>query len=76
MPGERPAVGAWACRDDGGLVVDCATGAVRTAVFTPTAPRAADESYLVDLAADGTSGVRDLAGNPIDYGSQLLGSDG
>jgi hypothetical protein len=60
-----PAVeGAWTCRN-GRAVVDCASGVLRTAAFTPARGWTVGVGYSVDLAPNGTAGVHDLAGNPV-----------
>jgi hypothetical protein len=58
--------GSWVCRTFSGTAVDCATGAVRLATFTPTQPWPLGSYFHADLAPSGTVGVRDLAGNPVD----------
>jgi hypothetical protein len=64
--------GSWLCRAASGTAVDCATGALRLATFTPSQPWPLGSYFYADLAPSGAVGVRDLAGNPID-GSQAGG---
>ena len=61
--------GTWLCRDVRHAEVDCATGLLRTASFTPSDPWVLDSDYNADLAPNGTVGVRDKAGNPVDGSS-------
>ena len=57
--------GTWACRNGSAAVVNCETGRVRTARFTPTHPLAASSDYSVVLNPEFSLGVTDLAGNPF-----------
>lgn len=63
--GQGPTVaGTWTCRN-GGAAVDCATGAVRVALFAPAQAWVAGLGYGVDLLPNAVAGVHDLAGNPV-----------
>lgn len=58
-----PRPGTWSCSDGNGAVVDCVTGPVRRATFTPSTDKRFDE---IQLNPDHQLAVRDLAGNPYD----------
>ena len=58
--------GTWTCAASSGAVVDCATGAVRTATWTPSQPLTQGQTYGVDFNPEHVLDVRDLAGNPLD----------
>ena len=58
-----PIPGTWTCRDAAGTTVDCTTGAVRTATWTPAA-LLVPGVYVADLNPEHTLDVTDLAGNP------------
>jgi hypothetical protein len=60
----RPRPGTWSCVDGIGTVVDCVTGPVRTATFTPSTDKRFNE---IMLNPDHQLAVRDLAGNPYDH---------
>jgi Bacterial Ig-like domain len=64
--------GGWACADESATNVDCATGTVRVATFTPTNPLAAGRDYSVMLNPEHTLSVTDLAGNPFKRREQFL----
>jgi hypothetical protein len=67
-----PAVpGAWSCRSSAGTSVDCVSGQVRTATWTPDAPLTPGQSYGVDFNPEHVLDVLDLAGNPIDLTLRL-----
>lgn len=53
------------CKNQGGTVVSCATGQVRTATLQPTSALTASESYTVVVNPAGTPPVRDFAGNVV-----------
>ena len=57
--------GGWACADESATDVDCTTGTVRVATFTPTNALAAGRFYSVMLNPERTLSVTDLAGNPF-----------
>jgi len=66
--------GSWACVTSAGGPVDCLTGPVRMARFTPTAPMAVPpptdlepegEPYVLFINPEHVLGVSDLAGNPL-----------
>lgn len=65
-PGTEPAspvAGTWACRDSAGITIDCTTGAVRAASWTPAAPLAPGV-YVADVNPEHSLDVTDLVGNP------------
>ena len=63
--GSGPLVdGTWRCADATGAAVDCATGAVRRADFTPSTTPPAGQ-LLVELNPEHVLQVTDLAGNPV-----------
>jgi hypothetical protein len=63
-PGPQP--GTWACRTSAGATVDCNTGPLRAATWTPTVPLVPGQEYGVDFNPEHLLDVTDLAGNPID----------
>lgn len=65
-PGNGPAriPGTWTCRNASGVAVDCDTGPVRTAAFTPTTPFLPGNGYVLLLNPQGHLGLTDMAGNP------------
>jgi hypothetical protein len=62
-----PILGSWACQDAVGAPVDCSTGPVRTARFTPSSPFVdlEDTSHTMILNPEGHLGLTDLVGNPV-----------
>jgi hypothetical protein len=58
--------GVWSCTDAAGRPADCAAGAFRAAAFVPDAPWVAGREYRVNFARDGTAGVMDMVGNPLE----------
>jgi hypothetical protein len=58
--------GAWACTSANGVPVDCATGSLRRATWTPHVALTVGQSYGVDFNPEHILDVLDLAGNPID----------
>lgn len=62
--GPVPIAGTWACRDVAGSPVDCVTGPVRTAAFTPTTPFRADIDHRLLINPEHHLGLTDLVGNP------------
>lgn len=56
--------GTLACKDAGGAVVACATGAVKTATFTPSSRLVPGQRYVVLVAPAGST-TADLAGNAL-----------
>jgi hypothetical protein len=59
-----PVPGSWTCLDAAAATVDCLTGPVRTATFTPST----DARFnTVELNPEHELAVRDLAGNPYDH---------
>jgi hypothetical protein len=71
--GDNPAsiAGTWACKNAAGTAVDCSTGPVRTAAFTPTSPMLAATNHTLVLNPEHHLGLTDLAGNPYNPGSAL-----
>jgi len=59
--------GSWACQDAANQSVDCATGEVRTATFTPDTPWTGGEALGLAMNPAGNLDARDLAGNPFTY---------
>jgi hypothetical protein len=59
-----PIDGAWTCRSSRDVPVDCGSGPVRTASYTPTAPLAPATGHAVQLNPEHHLGLTDLAGNP------------
>jgi hypothetical protein len=64
--------GDWSCLDAAGTASSCATGPVRTAVFTSYQPLAPG-NYDVDINPEHVLDVTDLAGNPFRPGSVFVG---
>jgi hypothetical protein len=64
--------GEWVCADEAATDVDCATGTVRVATFTPTNALAAGRFYSVMFNPEHTLSVTDLAGNPFKRHEQIL----
>ena len=61
-----PISGSSACRTAAGVAVDCSTGPVRTAQFTPSSPFVdlEDTPHTMVLNPEGHLGLTDMAGNP------------
>ena len=60
-----PIAGTWACSTSAGAAVDCASGPVRTARFTPTVPLTPGTNHTLVLNPEHHLGLTDLAGNPF-----------
>ncbi len=66
-PGDpAPIPGTWSCANAAEAPVDCVTGPVRTAAFTPASPLHGATDHTVVLNPEHHLGVTDLAGNPWD----------
>jgi hypothetical protein len=64
-----PAVpGSWSCLSVSGAPVDCVTGPLLRATWTPAAPLTPGWDYAVDWNPEHVLDIRDLAGNPVDPG--------
>lgn len=57
-----PVAGSWACVTSAGAAVDCATGPVRTARWTPASPLPAGQ-YQADLNPEHVLELTDMRGN-------------
>lgn len=60
-----PIAGTWACKDAAAAAVDCSTGPVRTAAFTPATPMIPATNHTLVLNPERHLGLTDLAGNPF-----------
>ena len=60
-----PIAGTWACMNAAGAAVDCSTGPVRTAAFTPSTPMLAGTNHTVEFNPEHHLGLTDLSGNPF-----------
>jgi len=60
-----PLAGALACTGATGASVTCATGAVKTATFTPASPLVPGESYVASVSPASAPTVVDAAGNVV-----------
>jgi len=66
-----PISGSWACQDAAGATVDCTSGPVRTAAFTPTFAMLPGTNHTLVLNREHHLGITDLAGNPFQPGGTL-----
>ena len=68
LPDDPPAAqpGNWSCLSSTGAVVDCGTGRVRTATWTPSQPLSPGQWYGANFNPEHVLDVTDLAGNPVD----------
>lgn len=66
-----PIAGSWACQNAAGAAVDCTSGPVRTAVFTPTSAMLPGTNHTLVLNREHHLGITDLAGNPFQPGGTL-----
>lgn len=61
-----PAIsGTWSCRSESGTETTCATGAVRTASWTPDQPLQPGTAYVITFNPEHVLDVTDLNGNPL-----------
>jgi hypothetical protein len=60
--------GHWSCASSAGTPVDCVSGPLRIATWSPLAPLTVDRSYLPDFNPEHVLDILDLAGNPLDIG--------
>jgi hypothetical protein len=63
--------GGWACSSASGAAVDCGSGPLRSATWTPAAPLTPGASYGVDFNPEHILDVRDPSGNPLDPSLRL-----
>jgi hypothetical protein len=61
----EPLPGRWTCTATDGSPADCASGAVRTATWTPDSALPEASDFLVELNPSRTLEVMDRAGNPF-----------
>ena len=66
-----PIAGSWACQNAAGVTVDCTSGPVRTAAFTPTSAMLPGTNHTLVLNREHHLGITDLAGNPYHPGGTL-----
>ena len=66
-----PIAGSWACQNAAGATVDCTSGPVRTAAFTPTSAMLPGTNHTLVLNREHHLGITDLAGNPYQPGGTL-----
>jgi hypothetical protein len=72
--GETALEGTWACTDVTLAPVDCVTGPVRAARFTPGEPLRASSTYRLQLNPEHLLSITDLAGNPFDRDVLMFGT--
>jgi hypothetical protein len=63
--------GTWSCVSAAGAAIDCWSGPLRRATWTPAAPLAPGKSYGVDFNPEHILDVTDPAGNPLDPSLRL-----
>ena len=67
----QPIAGSWSCASSSASQVDCATGAVRRASWTPDQPLQSGIFYVVQFNPNHILDVTDFAGNPLTTGTSF-----